>query len=52
MTSLEKLLANLRETRTRGFSISEQEYEIEINAVAAPIMDANGSPVAVIAIVG
>ncbi|PWB56249.1 MAG: IclR family transcriptional regulator [Anaerolineales bacterium] len=52
LTSLEKLLANLRETRTRGFSISEQEYEIEINAVAAPIMDANGSPVAVIAIVG
>ena len=42
----------LRITRERGFAISEQEYEREINAVAAPILDANGCPVAVIAIAG
>jgi DNA-binding IclR family transcriptional regulator len=52
LISPEELLANLRETRQRGFAISEQEYEADINAVAAPVMDANGFPVAVIAIVG
>ena len=35
-----------------GFCDFEQEYEKDINAVAAPIMDVNGCPVAVIAIVG
>ena len=48
----EDLLINLGETRARGFAISEQEYENDINAVAAPILDANDCPVAVIAIVG
>jgi DNA-binding IclR family transcriptional regulator len=42
----------LRITRERGFAISEQEYEKDINAVAAPILDADGCPVAVIAIAG
>jgi IclR family transcriptional regulator, KDG regulon repressor len=42
----------LRLTRERGFAISEQEYEKDINAVAAPILDADGRPVAVIAIAG
>jgi DNA-binding IclR family transcriptional regulator len=50
--SLSDLYQDLRETRKRGFAISEQEYEKDINAVAAPIMDANGCPIAVIAIVG
>ncbi len=48
----EDLFKNLRQTRERGFAISEQEYEKDINAVAAPIVDANGYPIAVIAIVG
>jgi DNA-binding IclR family transcriptional regulator len=43
---------DLRVTRERGFAISEQEYERDINAVAAPILDGNGCPVAVIAIAG
>jgi len=43
---------DLRVTRERGFAISEQEYEREINAVAAPILDSHGCPVAVIAIAG
>jgi DNA-binding IclR family transcriptional regulator len=46
------LYQDLHVTRERGFAISEQEYEREINAVAAPILDANGCPVAVIAIAG
>ena len=43
---------DLDETRRRGFAISEQEYEKDINAVAAPILSADGYPIAAIAIVG
>ena len=50
--SLTDLVQDLRVTRRRGFAISEQEYEKDINAVAAPILDANGCPVAVIAVAG
>jgi IclR family acetate operon transcriptional repressor len=52
LTTPEELFKNLRDTRQRGFAISQQEYEKDISAVAAPIMDTNGCPVAVIAIVG
>jgi len=38
--------------RKRGFAISQQEYEDGVNAVAAPILDANKYPVASMAIVG
>jgi DNA-binding IclR family transcriptional regulator len=50
--SLADLYADLGVTRERGFAISEQEYEHDINAVAAPILDANHCPVAVVAIAG
>ncbi len=43
---------DMRETRQRGFAISNQEYENDINAVAAPILAADGYPIAAIAIVG
>ena len=52
LVSLGDLYQDLRKTRERGFAISEEEYEKDINAVAAPILDANGCPMAVIAIVG
>jgi DNA-binding IclR family transcriptional regulator len=52
LVSLPDLYQDLRETRERGFAISKQEYEKDINAVAAPIMDTNGCPIAVIAVVG
>ena len=52
LLSLPDLFADLHATRERGFAISEQEYEKDINAIAAPILDANGCPVAVVAIVG
>jgi DNA-binding IclR family transcriptional regulator len=38
--------------RERGFAISQQEYEDGVNAVSAPILDANQYPIASIAIVG
>jgi len=50
--SLADLHQDLRVAREQGFAISEQEYERDINAVAAPILDAHGCPVAVIAIAG
>jgi IclR family transcriptional regulator, KDG regulon repressor len=50
--SLPVLYEDLRATRERGFAISEQEYEKDINAVAAPILDVSGYPVAVIAVAG
>jgi IclR family transcriptional regulator, KDG regulon repressor len=49
---LEEMLADLRVTAERGYAISEQEYEEDINAVAAPIFDASNCPIASIAIVG
>ncbi len=50
--SLPDILADLRLTAQRGYAISEQEYEEDINAVAAPICDASNRPIASIAIVG
>lgn len=50
--ALSALYEDLRATRKRGFAISEQEYEDGINAVAAPILDTNQRPLAVIAMVG
>jgi DNA-binding IclR family transcriptional regulator len=49
---VEKLSLDLNETRWRGFAISEQEYEKDISAVAAPILSVDGYPIAAIAIVG
>ncbi len=51
-TTLAEIQTQLKLIRGRGFAISEQEYEEGINAVAAPILDANQFPVAAMAIVG
>jgi IclR family transcriptional regulator, KDG regulon repressor len=48
----EDLLKDLAMAKRDGFSISIQEYEEGINAVAAPIFDAGGHPIASIAIAG
>jgi DNA-binding IclR family transcriptional regulator len=50
--ALPDLLEDLRLTRSRGFAVSTGEYEHDIHAIAAPILDAEGYPMAVIAIVG
>jgi DNA-binding IclR family transcriptional regulator len=47
-----ELLSELAVTAERGYAISEEEYEEGINAVAAPIFDADRHPIASIAIVG
>jgi DNA-binding IclR family transcriptional regulator len=43
---------NLEQARKQGFAISAREYEEEINAVAAPILDAKGQPIAAITVAG
>jgi DNA-binding IclR family transcriptional regulator len=48
----EVLKKDLRLTRDRGYSVSQEEYEQGISAVAAPVMDSSEQPIAVIAIAG
>jgi len=43
---------DLHSIREQGFAISEQEYEEEINAVAAPIFDLEEQPIASVAVAG
>jgi IclR family acetate operon transcriptional repressor len=50
--SQEALLKDLHHVRELGFSISEQELEEQINAVAAPILDQQGHPLGSIAVAG
>jgi DNA-binding IclR family transcriptional regulator len=50
--SMDVLLNDLSHIRGLGYAISEQEYEDGINAVAAPILSSNGSPIAAIAVAG
>jgi len=50
--SVPEMAEELREISARGYAISEQEYEEHINAVAAPIFDADHRAIASIAIVG
>jgi IclR family acetate operon transcriptional repressor len=48
----ETVFEDLHYIRDQGYALSEQEYEDEINAVAAPIFDAEGQPIASVAIAG
>ena len=50
--SREAFLENLRAIRTRGFAMSEQEYEEGINAVSAPILAPGDQPIAAVAVAG
>jgi DNA-binding IclR family transcriptional regulator len=47
-----EILESLHHSRQQGFAISVQEFEEGINAIAAPILDQNGFPIAAIAIAG
>ncbi len=50
--STETMLHIISLVRERGFAYSEQELELGINAVAAPILDKGKVPVAAIAVAG
>lgn len=50
--TLSELSEDLCLARERGYALAMGEYETDIHAVAAPILDAAGYPLAAIAIVG
>jgi DNA-binding IclR family transcriptional regulator len=50
--SFRSFMADAQRTRKRGYAVSEQEYEDDITAVAAPILDANSRPLASVSIAG
>ena len=51
-TDFADLIRDLQQTRERGFAMSEQEYEKDINAVGAPVLNAQHVPVFAVAITG
>jgi IclR family KDG regulon transcriptional repressor len=50
--SVEEYIKDKQEIIERGYAVSEQEYESDINALAAPIFDVDSYPVASISIAG
>jgi IclR family KDG regulon transcriptional repressor len=50
--SVETFLKDKQEIVEQGYAVSEQEYESDINAIAAPVLDADSYPVASISIAG
>lgn len=46
----ERLLQQLDEVRRLGYSINDREYRAAVSAIAAPIFDAQGAPIASICI--
>lgn len=52
ITSRAKLRAELKLTRDRGWASTNEELEIGLNAVAAPIRDAGGTVVAAVSVSG
>jgi IclR family transcriptional regulator, KDG regulon repressor len=52
ITSLPKLLAELSETRRRGYAIDDEESSDRVRCVAAPVIAPNGEVIAAIGISG
>lgn len=52
ITSSEEVLAQLPEVRARGYGYDDQEFELGIRAVAAPIRNREGRVIAVISMPG
>jgi IclR family transcriptional regulator, KDG regulon repressor len=51
-TQPDDLAHDLQATRARGFAMSEQEYEKDINAVGAPVLNAQQFPILSLSITG
>ena len=52
LRSPEAVFKNLRASHEQGFALSLEEYEDGISAVAVPILDPDGKPLAAIAVAG
>jgi IclR family pca regulon transcriptional regulator len=46
LTDLDALLTRLRQVRTQGYAVSDGENAYGLRTVAAPVLDANGAPIA------
>jgi DNA-binding IclR family transcriptional regulator len=52
LTTVEKLLEELRAIRQRGYAIDDQERELGVRCIAAPVRDHEGEVVAAISVAG
>jgi DNA-binding IclR family transcriptional regulator len=52
LTSKQEIIDSLREVRTTGLAYDNEEYNIGIYCIGAPVFDVNGQPVAGIGISG
>jgi DNA-binding IclR family transcriptional regulator len=52
ITSLPALLSDLERVRERGFAVDDEELNLDVRCVAAPIFDMYGTPVASIGLSG
>jgi DNA-binding IclR family transcriptional regulator len=52
ITSLSRLLADLSETRQRGYAIDDEEHEARVRCVAAPVLTASGDVIAAMGVSG
>lgn len=52
LTRLEDLLADLGRVRERGYAVDDEELNLDVRCVAAPIFDIYGSPVASVGLSG
>jgi IclR family transcriptional regulator, KDG regulon repressor len=52
IVDLSQLLADLAQVRLRGYALDDEETEIGLRAIAAPIRDSSGAVVAAISIAG
>lgn len=48
VTSVDELLSELQQVRRRGFAMVDQELEIGVRSIAAPLLDASGRTVAAV----
>ena len=52
ITDVAQLMTDLAQVRARGYSLDDEEHEIGLRAIAAPIRDHTGEVVAAISIAG
>lgn len=52
LTDLDELQAELATIRTRGYATDDEEYELGVRSIAAPIRDDSGNSVAAVGVAG